>query len=91
VTLVKSHGNKAGALSKILSVTRALATVGVFVLAALQLLRVWDEAINLAIPLLGIVLLIQSAQVWKRQRGAAICSLCSALFIFGCAIAGRLA
>ena len=39
-----------------------LASLLVVVFAALQLLGVWDKAINLAAPLMGIVLLIQSAQ-----------------------------
>ena len=63
-----------------------VASIGVVVFASLQLLGVWDKAINLAAPLVGIVLLVQSAQEWKQRRGVAIFGLCAALFIFGCAI-----
>ena len=67
-------------------VVRVVASFLVVVFAALQLLGVWDKAINLAAPLMGIVLLIQSVQEWKQQRGVAIFGLCAALFVFGCAI-----
>ena len=65
---------------------RIVTSILVIVLATFQLLGVWDKAINLAAPLMGVVLLIQSVQEWKKQRGVAIFGLCAALFIFGCAI-----
>ena len=71
---------------KFMLVVRVVASLLVVVFATLQLLGVWDKAINLAAPLMGIVLLIQSAQEWKQHRGVAIFVLCAALFIFGCAI-----
>ena len=71
---------------KFMLVVRVVASFLVVVFAALQLLGVWEKAINLAAPLMGIVLLIQSAQEWKQHRGVAIFGLCAALFIFVCAI-----
>lgn len=71
---------------KLMLTLRIAASILVVVFAALQLLGVWDKAINLAAPLMGTVLLIQSVQEWKKQRGVAIFGLCAALFIFGCAI-----
>ena len=71
---------------KVMLVVRIIASFLVVVLAALQLLGVRDKAINLAAPLMGIVLLIQSVQEWKQQRGVAIFGLCAALFVFGCAV-----
>ena len=67
-------------------IVRVVASIIVVFFAALQLLGVWDKAINLAAPLMGIVLLLQSVQEWKKQRRVAIFGLCAALFIFGCAI-----
>ena len=87
---MKSHWKETTALGRTLSLIRLLAAIGVVALAALQLLGIWDNAIDLAIPLLGIVLLIQSVQEWNRQRGAAVCSLFAALFVFGTTVAGRL-
>ena len=74
------------AADKFMLIVRIVASILLGVIAALQLLGVWDKAINLAAPLMGIVLLIQSVQEWKKQRGVAIFGLCAALFIFGCAI-----
>ena len=71
---------------KFMLVVRVAMSIWVVLFAALQLLGVWDKAINLAAPLMGIVLLIQSAQEWKQHRGVAIFGLFAALFIFGCAI-----
>ena len=71
---------------KFMLVVRVVVSFLVVVFAALQLLCVWDKAINLAAPLMGIVLMIQSAQEWKQHRGVAIFGLCAAVFIFGCAI-----
>ena len=65
---------------------RIVASILVVTLASLQLLGVWDKAINMAAPLMGVVLLIQSVQEWKEHRGVAIFGLCAALFIFGCSI-----
>ena len=73
-------------VDKFMLSVRIVASILVVIFAALQLLGVWDKSINLAAPLMGTVLLIQSVQEWKKQRGVAIFGLCAALFIFGCAI-----
>ena len=73
-------------VDKFMLSVRIVASILVVIFAALQLLGVWDKAINLAAPLMGTVLLIQSVQEWKKRRGVAIFGLCAALFIFGCAI-----
>lgn len=71
---------------KFMLVVRVAMSILVVLFAALQLLGVWDKAINVAAPLMGIFLLLQSVQEWKKQRGVAIFGLCAALFIFGCGI-----
>ena len=71
---------------KFMLIVRVVASFLVVIFAALQLMGVWDKAINVAAPLMGIALLFQSVQEWKKQRGVAIFGLCAALFIFGCAI-----
>lgn len=78
--------NETPTSNKIMSIVRIIASICVTIFAALQLFGVWDKAINLAIPLMGMVLLIQSIQEWKQHRGIAILGLCTALFIFGCTI-----
>lgn len=71
---------------KFMLIVRVVASFLVVIFAALQLMGVWDKAINLAAPLMGIVMLVQSVQEWKKQRGIAIFGLCAALFILGCTI-----
>lgn len=71
---------------KFMLIVRMVASILVAGLAALQLFGVLNKAINLAAPLMGVVLLMQSVQEWKQQRGVAIFGLCAALFIFGCTI-----
>ena len=71
---------------KYMLVVRVAVSILVVLFAVLQLLGVWDKAINVAAPLMGIALLFQSVQEWKKQRGVAIFALCAALFIFGCGI-----
>lgn len=71
---------------KFMLIVRVVASFLVVIFAALQLMGVWDKAINLAAPLMGVVMLVQSVQEWKKQRGIAIFGLCAALFIFGCTI-----
>ena len=83
---MKRKGRELSLEDKFLLIVRVLASILVVLFAALQLLGVWDKGINFAAPLLGPVLLIQSAQEWKQHRGAAIFGLCAALFIFGCTI-----
>jgi len=78
--------NETTASNKTMSIVRIIASICVAIFATLQLFGVWDRAINLAVPLMGIVLLIQSIQEWKQHRCIAILGLCAALFIFGCAI-----
>lgn len=67
---------------KLLFALRTAASAGAFVCALLRLFRVWDRGVDVAIPLLGIALLIQAVQDWKQNRFEAILVFCAALFIF---------
>lgn len=83
---MKRKWNELSPSDKFMITVRIVTSILVVALAALQLLGIWDKAINLAAPLMGVFLLIQSVQEWKKQRGVAIFGLCAALFIFGCSI-----
>lgn len=67
-----------------LSIVRIIISVAIVVLALLQLLNVWENAAYVYIPLMGIMMVIQGIQEWKRSRGLAIFSLCTAAFMFVC-------
>ena len=62
-------------------------SVAVVVLALLQLTGKWDGAINAAMPLMGVELLLQTRREWRMRRGLALFSLIAALFVIGCGIA----
>ena len=72
--------------NKVLFIIRIIASILVIIFGMLQLLGVWNKAIYVAEPLLGVVLLIQSIQEWKTNRGVSIFVLICSLFIFICAI-----
>lgn len=67
-------------------IAQLICSITVIVLAAIQLLGIWDEAMNVYVPLTGVITLLQAIQNWKRARVAAIFSLCAALFVFAVTI-----
>ena len=71
---------------RIINVLIIIFSMAVIVLAALQLLGIWKNSINVYEPLIGVVLLLQAIYHWKKNRTVAIISLCAAGFIFTCAI-----
>ena len=71
---------------RIINVLIIILSVAVIALASLQLLGIWEDAINVYEPLIGIVLLLQAMYYWIKNRTVAIISLCAAGFIFACAI-----
>ena len=56
-------------------------SLAVVILAVLQLAGIWEDAAYAYMPMTCIVLLAQTLQNWRKQRGVAIFSLCAALFI----------
>jgi len=62
----------------------AIASVAVIVLVILQLFNVWEQAINVYIPLLGVVNLCQAYLNWKQNRALAFLSIGVAALIFIC-------
>ncbi len=71
---------------KILRISTAVLSAAVICLAALQLLGVWENAILVYEPLMGIIMLLQSVQYWNKDRKVAAFQLCAALFVLGVAV-----
>lgn len=71
---------------KILTIIGVVISVTVIVLSFMQIFNVWDKAINIFEPLLGILMLIQAIENWKSNRSTAYFSLFVAIFIFIVAI-----
>ncbi len=67
---MKTKWNEKSTADKIMLVLRIIISVVVLVGAALQLTGVWDKALNVAVPLLSMLILIQSIQEHKEQKKA---------------------
>ena len=85
--LMFHENRKMAGYEKMMLAARIVLSVVIITLAALQLLDIWEDAIDWCIPLLGVLELIQAAGEWKRNRGAAMLSLGVAVFILGAFIA----
>jgi uncharacterized membrane protein HdeD (DUF308 family) len=72
---------------KVISISRIAVSVCVIILALLHLLNVCS-AIDVVISLVGVNLLLQSIQEWRKDRFTAIFSLCTALFVFAITFLG---
>ncbi len=73
-------------LHKIVAVISILTSLSVVVLAILQMFDIWEEAINVFMPLMGVTMLCQSYIQWNNSRKVAYFSIGTAVFIFICAI-----
>ena len=74
-------------LHKVITVFSVIVSLAVVTLAALQILDIWTQAINLCIPLMGVNLLCQTYMQWNTSSKTAYFSLGCAVFVFACAIA----
>ena len=72
---------------RIVTVFSIVIALSVITLAVLQILKIWTQAINLCIPLMGVNLLCQTYMQWNTSRRSAYVSLCCAALVFICAIA----
>lgn len=79
---VKEAWNEKKPYEKVVSVLGIICSISVIVLAAMQLAGVWEKAINVYEPLIGVLMLIQTIQFWNKDKKIALFSLCVAIFIF---------
>ena len=71
---------------KVLTVMGIACSISIIILASMQILGIWENAINVFEPLLGVLMVIQAIQNWKKYKVVAMISLCAAIFIFGISI-----
>ena len=83
---MKTNWKNAPLLQKVVTIISILASLSVVVLAVLQMFNVWDQAINVFMPLMGVTMLCQSYMQWNNSRKVAYFSIGTAVFIFICAI-----
>ena len=83
---MKSKWKDAPLLHKIVTIISILASLSVVVLAVLQIFDIWNQAINICVPLMGITMLCQACTQWNSSRKVAYFSIGTAVFVFICAI-----
>ena len=83
---MKAKWSGKSAMEKVLLASRIVVSMAVLVLACLTIFQVWTDAIDVAIPLMGVNTLIQSISEWKDRRGSAIFGFFVAAFIFACSV-----
>ena len=66
---------------KLLRFCRLLTSIIVLIAAVLKFCHIWPDALNLAIPLLGVLQLLDALRYWKKDRDQAAVSLFTAGFI----------
>lgn len=67
---MKAQWNEKSIIDKILIISRIIISVIVLVCAVLQIIGLWDNALSVAIPLLSIVILIQSIMEHREKKMA---------------------
>ena len=67
---MKAKWNEKSTSDKVLLVLRIIVSITVLICAALQLTGVWNRALNIAVPLLSALILIQSIQEQKENKKA---------------------
>ena len=84
---MKPTWKEASMTHKIITVFSVIVSISVVVLAILQMFDVWDKAINIFMPLMGVEMLFQAYMQWNNSRKVAYFSIGTAAFIFICSIA----
>ena len=75
------------AFERFLHIVRIILSVSIVLLSLLQLLAVLDNALNVVVPLMGVLMIIQAVQELKHHRISALISLFAAAFVFTTSIA----
>ena len=65
---MKIKWNEKSTADKVMLILRLVISVVVFACAILQLCGVWNKALNIAVPLLSTLILIQSIQEQKENK-----------------------
>jgi len=83
---MKASWKDAPLLQKVVTIISILASLSVVVLAVLQMFDIWNQAIKICVPMMGVTMLCQSYMQWNTSRKVAYFSIGTAAFIFICAI-----
>lgn len=83
---MKAKWNDMSIIDKVITIISLASSSLVLVFAILQIFNIWDKAINVVIPLMGITMLCQAYTFWNKNRKVAYFSIATAVFILLCAI-----
>ncbi|WP_242841201.1 hypothetical protein [Clostridium akagii] len=71
---------------KVLSVINSICSISIIILVCMQILGVWKSATNIFYPLVGVLMLIQTIQYWKKNKEVGKLSLCATILYLGFSI-----
>ena len=85
---MKTKWNEKSTADKVMLVLRVVISVVVLIGAVLQITGVWDKALNVAIPLLSVLILIQSIKEHREHKKASaivgyVCFVAMVVMIIG--------
>ena len=85
---MKTKWNEKSTSDKVLLVLRMIVSIAVLIGASLQIMGVWDKTLNIAVPLLSALILIQSIQEQKENKKASaiigyVCFVAMVVMIIG--------
>lgn len=80
----KDNWSRMSQMERIEASLLLLVSIGVIVFSLLPVLGIWDKAGNVYIPLLSVLLVLQSRRERKKNRAVAIFSLLTGIFILIC-------
>lgn len=73
-------------MKKLIFVFQIIVSLVVIGAAIMQITGLHTKAVNVAVPMVGLMLLLQGIGNWKDNRAAAITGFCCAAFIFAVSI-----
>ncbi|MBZ9686825.1 hypothetical protein G9F72_010865 [Clostridium estertheticum] len=64
---------------KVLSVISSICSISIIIFVCTQILGIWKTEADVIVPLLGVSMLIQAIQNWKKNKEVAKGSLCAVI------------
>lgn len=71
----KKQWSKKQTDEKVLSVLSNICSISIIIFACMQILGIWKTEADVIVPLVGVSMLIQSIQYWKKNKEVAKDSL----------------
>lgn len=71
-----------GKNKKVLDVMSTICSISIIILVCMQIFGIWENAMYVFQPLLGVLMLIQAIENWGGNKKVAMISLFAAIFIF---------